>query len=55
MFAKNLASPFGHLTQVSTQVQLASTCDYSAGSFDQGFKKGNGEKIPNFGSCACTK
>ena len=23
-----LASPFGHPTQVSTQVQLASTCDY---------------------------
>ena len=26
--ARKLASPFGHSTQVSTQVELASTCDY---------------------------
>ena len=25
-----LASPFGHPTQISSQVQLASTCDYLA-------------------------
>ena len=25
---RKLASPFGHQTQVSTQVQLAVTCDY---------------------------
>ena len=25
---RKLASPFGHPTQVSTQVQLASTCNY---------------------------
>ena len=25
---RKLASAFGHLTQVSTQVQLAPTCDY---------------------------
>ena len=28
VFARKLASPFGHPTHVSTQVQLASTCDY---------------------------
>ena len=28
VLARKLASPFGHPTQVSTQVQLASTCDY---------------------------
>ena len=28
VFARKLASPFGHPTQVCTQVQLASTCDY---------------------------
>ena len=28
VLARKLASPFGHSTQVSTQVQLASTCDY---------------------------
>ena len=26
-FRKKLASPFGHYTQVSTQVQLAATCE----------------------------
>ena len=28
VLARKLASPFGHSTQVSTQVDLASTCDY---------------------------
>ena len=28
VLVRKLASPFGHPTQVSTQVQLASTCDY---------------------------
>ena len=28
VLARKLASPFGHPTQVSTQVQLTSTCDY---------------------------
>ena len=28
VLVRNLASPFGHPTQVSTQVQLASTYDY---------------------------
>ena len=28
VLARKLACPFGHPTQVSTQVQLASTCDY---------------------------
>ena len=28
VLVRNLASPFGHPTQVSTQVQLAATCDY---------------------------
>ena len=28
VLAKKLASPFGHPTQVSTQVQVASTCDH---------------------------
>jgi len=26
--ARKLASPFGHPTQLSTQVQLVATCDY---------------------------
>ena len=25
---ENIASPFGHPTQVSTQAQLVATCDY---------------------------
>ena len=29
VFERNLAFSFGHPTQVSTQVQLAATCDYS--------------------------
>ena len=28
VLARKLACPFGHPTQVSTQIQLASTCDY---------------------------
>ena len=28
VLARKLSSSFGHLTQVSTQIQLASTCDY---------------------------
>ena len=28
VLARKLANPFGHSTQVSTQVQLASICDY---------------------------
>ena len=28
LLVRKLACPFGHPTQVSTQVQLAATCDY---------------------------
>ena len=37
VLVRKLASPFGHLTQVSTQVQLASIC-YYYGPFGQGFR-----------------
>ena len=30
VLVRKLACPFGRPTQVSTQVQLAATCDYSA-------------------------